>query len=133
METFVEKLNSVNLEKELYMAFHQTLTDEEKKAFEKVVDCFCYNYIVSASIKMLYTHDIHDISRINNEIRVTGKLEKSAMKENSTPEGFDNQYRILVDDSNYVYFSIENIIEFGTLGIGSTFSGGQHLVLGLRF
>jgi hypothetical protein len=133
METFVEKLNSVNLEKELYMAFHEPLSDVELNALEKLVDMFTYDCDVAVSIKKPYTHEVTDVTKIWNEIRITGTLEKSAMKENSTPEGFDNQYRILVDDSNYVYFSIENIIEFGTMGINNKFNGGQHLVLGLRF
>ena len=131
METFVEKLNSVDLEKELYMAFLEPLSDVELNALEKLVDGFCYDYVVSASIKKPYTHEVTDVAKIWNEIRITGTLEKlwSPMK---TPEGYDNQYRILVDNSNYVYFSVENIREFGTMGINSKFNGGQHLVLSLN-
>ena len=133
METFIDKLKSVDLEKELYMAFLEPLSDVELNALEELVDMFTYDDCnVSVTIKKPYTHEVTDVTKIWNEIRITGMLEKlwSPMK---TPEGFDNQYRILVDNSNYVYFSVENIREFGTMGINNKFDGGQHLVLSLKF
>lgn len=130
-ETFVEKLNSVNLENVLYMVILEPLSDVELNALEKLVDGFCYDYVVSASIKNPYTHEVTDVAKIWNEIRITGTLEK-LWSPSKTPEGYDNQYRILVNNSNYVYFSLENIREFATMGINSKFNGGQHLVLSLN-
>jgi len=132
METFVDKLTSVNLDKELYMAFHHKLSKDEYNALESLIDKFTDDYVVSVNCRMFYSHQFVDAHLPINEIRVTGKLEKLWMPQ-TTPEGFDNQYRIIVDVSNYVYFSVENVSEFGTMGIGCTFGGGQHLVLSLKF
>jgi hypothetical protein len=132
METFIDKLTSVNLDKELYMQFGKKLSKDEYDALESLIDKFCYDYVVSVSCKMFYSHQFVDTNLPSNEIRVTGTLEKLFMAQ-KTPEGFDNQYRIIVDASNYVYFSIENVSEFGTMGMGCTFGGGQHLVLSLIF
>lgn len=131
METLVEKLNSVDLEKELYMAFLEPLSDVELNALEKLVDMFTYDCDVAVSIKKPYTHEVVDITKTWNEIRITGTLEK-LWSPSKTPEGYNNQYRIIVNNSNYVYFSLENIREFGTMGINSKFNGGQHLVLSLN-
>ena len=132
METFIDKLTSVNLDKELYMQFGKKLSKDEYDALESLIDKFCYDYVVAVSCKMFYSHQFLDTNLPCNEIRVTGLLEKLSMAQ-KTPEGFDNQYRNKVDESNYVYFSVENVSELGTMGMGCTFGDGQHLVLSLKF
>ena len=132
-QTFVDYLKSITLEKQLYMAIGDNLSDAELNALENLVDRFCHNYVVSVSSKMIPTHLAEEGKKLCNEIRVTGTLEKLRMPTITTPEGFNNQYRIVVSDSNYVYFSLENISEFGTMGLNSQFKGGQHLVLGIKF
>jgi hypothetical protein len=133
METFAEKLTeiSLNLEKETYVAFHQNLTEEELTELEKIIDAYCYDYIVSADVKSFYHHTLIEKKDIN-EIRVTGVLEKLVCRR-KTYEDYNNQYRIIVNESTYVYFSLENIKEFGTYGKNKTFKGGQSLVIGLKF
>jgi hypothetical protein len=82
-------------------------------------------------VKSFYHHTLIENKDIN-EIRVTGVLEKLVCRR-KTHEDYNNQYRIIVNESTYVYFSLQNIKEFGTYGKNKTFKGGQSLVIGLKF
>lgn len=132
MGNFAEAIRTSDLNKELYLSFHEKLNEDELNALEKLLDEFIGDYIVSVSIKKFYTYELTKEMRFFNEMRVTGKLEKKDLRGKLNPDGYGNQYRILTNDGNYAYFSLENIIEFGTTGMGNTFKDGQSLILCIR-